>query len=193
MRRWILLIAFGGAAQSWAGSVYLNNVNIDGVTNQKFDKATVRIDDKGNVFIDAPGYAVKQVDAKPSDPVAQPGVLTRQYYLVTEQNAVGMTEYDIDVFINAKWVRKLRSSDEQLVMEITKHLVPGKNTVVFQAKKVSPKDGRKSFSSEHLYRVILGEGKMSGNHVMIDNPQVKFERTAAQTDDVSQEFALTTR
>ncbi len=45
-----------------AGSVFLNGVNIDGVTNQKFEKATVRIDEKGNVLIEATGYAVRQVD-----------------------------------------------------------------------------------------------------------------------------------
>ena len=43
------------------GAVYLNGVRIDGVTNQKFDKVNVRIDELGNVFIDAPGYNVRQV------------------------------------------------------------------------------------------------------------------------------------
>jgi hypothetical protein len=181
------------AAQTLAGSVYLNNVNIDGVTGQKFEKATVRIDEKGNVFIDAPGYAVKQVEGTPRAASGGSGTLTQRYFMVTEQTAVGMTEYDIDVYINAKWVRKLRNADEQIVSDITKHLVPGKNTILFQAKKTGLKGSRKSFSGEHLYRVIFGEGNSSGDHVMIDNPQVKFERNAAQSDDVSQEFVLTTR
>ncbi|MFP2928243.1 hypothetical protein ACLESO_24195, partial [Pyxidicoccus sp. 3LG] len=42
-----------------AGSVFLNGVKIDGVTNQKFEKATVRIDEAGNIHIDAPGYAAR--------------------------------------------------------------------------------------------------------------------------------------
>lgn len=192
MRHTVLsLLLLSGSAL--AGSVYLNGVKIDGVTSQKFDKATVRIDEKGNVLIEAPGYAVKQLEAGPPDgPANTTGVITRQYFLVTEQNVVGMTEYDIDMYVNSKWIRKLKSSEDQIVSEITKNLVPGKNTVMFIAKKVSP-DARKSLSASHFFRVIIGEGTMSGDHVMIDNPVVKFERTAANTDDLSKEFSLTAR
>ena len=105
-----LLLLSGSAL---AGSVYLNGVKIDGVTNQKFDKATVRIDDKGNVLIEAPGYAVKQLEGGPADPPAPTSnVMNKQYFLVTEQNVVGMTEYDIDMYVNSKWVRKLKSTED---------------------------------------------------------------------------------
>jgi hypothetical protein len=192
MRHTVLsLLLLSGSAL--AGSVYLNGVKIDGVTNQKFDKATVRIDEKGNVLIEAPGYAVKQLEGGPSDaPANTSGVISRQYFLITEQNVVGMTEYDIDLYVNSKWVRKLKSSEDQIVSEITRNLVPGKNTVMFIAKKVSP-DVRKSLSATHFFRIIIGEGTMSGDHVMIDNPVVKFERTAANSDDLSKEFSLTAR
>ncbi|MBX7115332.1 MAG: hypothetical protein K1X64_13465 [Myxococcaceae bacterium] len=193
IRRTAAMMACLWALQAGAGSVYLNNVNIDGVTGQKFEKATVRIDEKGNVFIDAPGYAVRQVEGTPKTVPGGGGTLTQRYFMVTEQTAVGMTEYDIDVYINAKWVRKLRSGDDPIVTEITRHLVPGKNVILVQAKKVGAKEARKSFSSDHIYRVIVGAGNMSGDHVMIDSPQVKFERNASQSDDVSQEFVLTTR
>jgi len=192
MRHTVLsLLLFSGSAL--AGSVYLNGVKIDGVTNQKFEKATVRIDEKGNVLIEAPGYAVKQVEGGPSEvPVSNSGVIQKQYFLVTEQNVVGMSEYDIDLYVNSKWVRKLKSAEDQIVSEITRNLVPGKNTVMFIAKKVAP-EARKSLSSNHFFRIIIGEGTMSGDHVMIDNPVVRFERTAANTDDVSKEFSLTAR
>lgn len=181
-----------------AGSVYLNNVNIDGVANQKFEKATVRIDAKGNVFIDAPGYAVKSVEgggssAKKPDEVSGPARLTRRYWLVTEQTSPGMTEFDIDLYVNSKWVRKLRNADEQLVAELTRYLVPGRNTILLTAHKVQTGEARRSFSSEHVYRVIIGEGNVGGDNVMIDNPIVKFERNASETQDASQEYTLTTR
>ncbi len=185
------LVAISGSAM--AGSVYLNGVKIDGVTNQKFDKATVRIDEKGNVLIEAPGYAVKQLEGAPVEAAAaRPGVISKQYYLVTEQNVVGMTEYDIDLYVNSKWIRKLKSSEDQIVSEITKNLSPGRNSVMFIAKKVAV-DSRKSLSNNHFFRIIIGEGTMSGDHVMIDNPVVKFERTAANTEDISKEFTLTAR
>jgi hypothetical protein len=200
VRTRILLCAltFGMASKlSYAGSVYLNEVNIDGVTNQKFEKATVRIDEKGNVFIDAPGYAVKSVEGGPSksarssEPVGA-AQLTRRYWLVTEQTVPGMTEYDIDIYVNAKWIRKLRNTDDQIITEVTRFLTPGKNTVLLTARK-SKNEKRKSYSPEHVFRVIIGEGNVGGDNVMIDNPIVRFERTAAESTDVSQEFTLTTR
>ena len=184
-------------AVALAGGLYLNGVNIDGVTNQRFEKATVKIDEKGNVFIDAPGYAVKSVEGGKGGQAGSsnddgPGRLTKRYWLVTEQTVPGMTEFDIDLYVNSRWVRKLKNNDEQIVTEVTKYLTPGKNTVLLTAKKVAP-GNRKSFSPEHVFRVIIGEGNVGGDNVMIDNPLVKFERNASEANDVSQEFPLTTR
>ena len=207
-----------------AASVYLNGVRIDGVTNQKFDKATVRIDEKGDVHINAPGYAVRvetvpAPQAAPVPPQPAPAVpapaapapattaapatpapaapdapptLTRRYWLVTEQAVPGMSEYDIDLYINSKWIRKLRNNEEQIITEITRHLQPGKNTVLLSPHKVVVGD-RKSYSPQHYFKVIIGEGNVGGDNVMIDNPIIKFQRTAADTKDVSEEFILTTR
>lgn len=206
-----------------AASVYLNGVRIDGVTNQKFEKATVRIDEKGDVHINAPGYAVRveTASAPQAAPVTPPPVpaapapaapapataapaasapaapdapptLTRRYWLVTEQAVPGMSEYDIDLYINSKWIRKLRNNEEQIITEITRHLQPGKNTVLLSPHKVVVGD-RKSYSPQHYFKVIIGEGNVGGDNVMIDNPIIKFQRTAADTKDVSEEFILTTR
>lgn len=184
-----------------AGSLYLNGVNIDGVINQKFEKAVVRIDDKGNVFIEAPGYQAKAVDT--GDPQAQQPVaakvvgatgenLTKRYWLVTEQTVTGMAEYDIDVYVNSRWLRKLKSTEEQLVIEVTKQLNLGKNTVLLAAHKV-PSEPRKSFSADHVFRVIVGEGDVGGDNVLIDKALVDFKRTAADAQDVSKEFTFTAR
>ena len=223
-----------------AGSVYLNGVRIDGVTNQKFEKvASVRIDEKGNVYIDAPAYAVKLVNAPaapapapvatapalapapapvaPAAPPPAPAVaapapapavatpapapapvdtapprITRRYWLVTEQPAVGMAEYDIDLYVNSRWVRKLRSAEDQVITEITHLLQPGKNAVLMMAHKVAS-GSRRSESPQHVFKVIIGEGNEGGGNVMIDNPLIRYQRTAAETEDQSEEFTLTTR
>jgi hypothetical protein len=192
MRVLPLLTVLTVSATAAAGSVYLNGVRIDGVTGQKFDKVSVRIDDKGDVYIDAPGYNVRQVEGAPENTAQLLGSMTKKYFLVTEQTAPGMTEYDIDVYVNSKWLRRLRNNDEQIVTDITKNLTPGKNTIMFIAKKESS-GSRKSFAKGDVFRVILGEGNMSGDHVMIDNPMIRFERSAADTNDLTQEFTLTTR
>jgi hypothetical protein len=197
------LLALPGVAA--AGSVYLNGVNIDGVTGQRFDKASVRIDEKGNVFIEAAGYTVKGEEGTPSSGVVTasghttasvvtsgPPRLTKRYFLVAQQPAPGMAEYEVDVFINAKWIRKIRMDESQVPVEITRHLTPGRNKVLLAAKK-NASGTRKSFSPEHDMKVIIGEGNVGGDHLMIDNPLITFRCSAAQTDDINQEYTLTTQ
>jgi hypothetical protein len=199
-RGWVWALLAVIPATAMAGSVFLNGVNIDGVTGQKFDKVNVRIDDKGNILIDAPGYAVKTVQSGAgmpgTGPVAPPppqAQITRRYWLVTEQSVPGMTEFDIDVYVNAKFLRKLRNSEDQIVSEITKSLQPGQNTVLLVAHKSLQGPSRKSFSPDHTFQVIIGEGNVGGDNVMIDTQLVKFKVSAADNEDQSREFNFNTR
>lgn len=179
-------------ALALAGSVYLNGVKIDGVTGQKFEKATVIIDDKGNVHIDAPGYQARHVDGSPAQATAGAAVLSKKYFLVTEQTVQGLTDYDVDVYVNGKFLRKLRSDEEQLVTDVTKVLSPGKNAFLFVAKK-KPGESRRSYSKEHVFRVVVGEAEVAGDRVTITNPVVKFERNASEQQDVTQELTFLTK
>jgi hypothetical protein len=226
-------VAFAPAV-ALAGSVYLNGIKIDGVTSQRFEKATVRIDEQGNIFIEAPGYAARVMNVTPPAPPAAPtppaptvavaptapapaaptpaptqapapatpvtpaptssgpARLTQRYWLVTEQSVPGMTEFDIDLYVNSKWVRKLRNNEDQVVADITRSLLPGANTVTLIAHKAAT-GSRRSVSPQHVFRVIIGEGNEGGGNVMIDNPLIRFQTTAADTQDVTKEFTLTTR
>ena len=183
---------------SWAGSVFLNGVNIDGVTGQKFENCTVDIDAAGNVHITAKGYAVKGSDGSTSTttpPVAPPPtagtVPTKHYYLVTEKAAPGMSEYDIELFANAKFVRKFLDEEQHIVMEITKYLVVGPNKLRFLAKKRHEPAGRRSTSPQHYFRMVLGEGDSSGRNVMITKKAIDYKRTALETQDFNDEIVLT--
>ncbi|MGE6763788.1 hypothetical protein ACQKGO_37600 [Corallococcus interemptor] len=206
-----------------AGSVFLNGVKIDGVTNTRFEKATVRIDAEGNVHIDAPGYAarvttvtptpatpapatpppaaavpdagvVAQAPAPvaPATPAASPGRITQRYWLVTEQTTPGMTDFDIDVYVNSRWLRRLRNNEDQVVMDITSQLRPGANAVTLIARKQST-GSRRSTSTGNVFKVIIGEGNEGGGNVMIDTPLIRFQKTAADAQDATEEFTLTTR
>ncbi|MFY0578440.1 hypothetical protein ACN28S_32750 [Cystobacter fuscus] len=137
--------------------------------------------------------AAPVVPAAPQTPApTAPTRITQRYWLVTEQSAQGKTEYDIDLFINSAWVRKLRNGEGQVITELTRYLRPGKNTVRMMASKVLT-GPRRSQSAEHTFQVIIGEGNEGGGRVMLDKPLIRFERTAAQTEDVTEEFVLTTR
>lgn len=177
-----------------AAEVFVNGVSVEGLTNQTFEKVNVRLDEKGNVHIDAPGYSVKRVTLASDKEVKPDGTLTQKYFLVTEQSPLGMTEYDIDLFLNGKFLRTLKSSEDQIVTDVTKFLKPGKNQVLLQAKKnLANKEQPKSLSKSHVFRVIIGEATVANDRVTIEKPLVTFTRTAADSNDVVQEYSFTTR
>ena len=184
-------------------AVYLNGVNVDGLRSQTFEKCrTVRIDDRGDVHLDCPGYQVEAAPqaAAPAAPAAAPvaaasvgsGPIGKHYWLVTEQSEAGAAQYDLDVFVNSKWIRKVKSGEEQIVLEVTKYLQPGPNKLLFAATK-HIEAGRKSVSPAAFVKVIVGEGESGGNNVMIDNPLVECKRTAAETENVNEEFTIQAR
>jgi len=194
-----LLLAFIFCASPALADVFLNGVNITGVTGQTFEKATVRIDAAGNVHIDAKGYAVAGAataggGSETGAAEGKGGVVSRatsgRYYLVSSQTVVGATGYDIDLYINAKWIRKLRSEESQVVSDVTRFFHAGQNKVLFMAKK-NLAAGVKSRSPSHTFRVVVGQGAEGGNNVMIDRTLVDFSMNAAQMEDLSREFTVT--
>lgn len=199
-----MILALVAAAPAYGGpAVTLNGVNIDGITAQRFENCTVVIDDKGDIHITAKGYAVKALgdDAprpspqRPASTTAaadpRPGKLTRRYFLATEHAEPG-TQYDLAIFINAQWIREVKATDGQVVAEITRYLHPGPNKITFAATK-RVKGERLSTSRDVTLKVIVGEGNVGGDHVMIDNPLVEMTRTAAEVDDRTEEYVVEAR
>ena len=218
-----LALAVAAPAPALAGpAVTLNGVPIDGATNQRFDSCAVVIDAQGNVHITAKGYAVKGEGAEPAAGVAAapansaaapaatafaapaapaaapalppPGArLVRRYFLATEQTQPDGTQYDVEVFVNASWIRTLRSSDAQAVVEITRFLRPGPNRVTLAATKKLAGVERRYYTSDVSLKVVLGAGNVGGDHVMIDEPLLVMTRTAAEVDDRTEEFVVEAR
>jgi hypothetical protein len=216
----LALAAIAGVAATPAAagpSVTLNGVNIDGVTDQRFENATVVIDARGDVHIEAKGYAVQGAPgARPAaaapaaarvpQPGAAPGAaqapvattaavpahLTRRYFLASEQSQPDGTQYDVAIFINAQWIRELRSGEPQVVMEITKYLRPGTNKVVLASQKRIVGE-RHHHDPGVTLKIVMGAGNVGGGHVMIDEPLVEMVRTAAETEDRTEEFVLEAR
>ncbi|HET7825332.1 MAG TPA: hypothetical protein VFK90_08360 [Anaeromyxobacter sp.] len=211
-----LALVLAAAVASTAGvargspSVTLNGVPIDGVTGQKFENCTVVIDAQGNIHIEAKGYAVRGAAptngaGAPADPAggtgkltasvdpkaAPPAKLTRRYFLATDHGAPG-TQYDLAIFINAQWIREVKAVEPQVVMEITKYLRPGPNKVTLVATKRIQGE-RLSYARDVQLKVVIGEGNIGGDHVMIDVPLVETARTAAEIEDKTEEFVVDAR
>jgi hypothetical protein len=211
--------ALSAAPPALAGpAVTLNGVNINGVANQKFENVTVVIDAQGNLDIQAKGYAARVAgSAAPASgnataPVAPrpaesppaaaasaspgssgPGRPGRRYFLVTEQSQPDGTQYDVEVFINASWIRVIKSTDPQLVTEITRYLRPGTNKVTLSCTKRLQGVDRHAYGPDVTLKVVVGGGNIGGDHVMIDEPLVTMVRTAAEIDDKVEEFVFEVR
>ena len=177
------------------GAVFLNGVNIDGLRSQKFEKCkTVRIDDRGDVYLECPGYQVQQqatpaLAPAPLVPSALAAAMTKRYWLVTEEKDGALAQYEVDVFVNSKFIRKIRAGEPQVVLEITRYLHPGTNKLLIAATKRAD-GGRKSVSPASYVKLVVGEGNEGGNTVTIDNPLIESKRTAAETDNVNEEFTI---
>ena len=192
----LLLVGLLAPGMASAGAVYLNGANITGVTNQTFKNCSVEIDAHGNVHIKAKGYAVRGAggaapESAPPATLAVGGPVTKKYFLVTEKAAPGMSQYDIELFINGKWVRKFLDSEQHVVMEVSKYLQAGQNKIRFLAKKNLGAAGRRSTSPTHYFRVVIGQGDSGGRNVMITRKLVDYKRTALETKDYSNEFTVT--
>ncbi len=83
----------------------------------------------------------------------------------------------------------MKSAEPQAVMEVTRYLRPGPNRVVLAATKRIQGE-RHSSSKDVTLKVVLGEGNVGGEHVMIDNPIVEMTRSAADVEDRTEEYAL---
>jgi hypothetical protein len=200
----VLILALAAARPADARDVYLNDVKLDSsvlINSQTFPACEVRFDEKGDVHITAKGF---KIDVKPagdkgdkpktstppagSDPAPAPAAqaLTKRYWLVSKQPKKGLAQYEVDVYLNGKFVKKVRSSDDPVILEVTKNIRPGQNQVTLVATKAMG-DKRLSSSPTDTLEIVLGEGTVGGGTVSITKTVVNYVRTAQETRNFSDE------
>jgi hypothetical protein len=190
----LVVTLLAAATPALARDVYLNGVKLDAsviIKQQTFPDCTVVFDEKGDVRITAKGF---KVDVKPTAgattpapapaPATPPAALTKRYWLVSKQPHKGQVQYDIEVFINGKLVKKVRSQDDPVILEVTRSVRPGGNAVKLVATKVMG-DKRLSASPTDTLEIMLGEGDVSGGTISITKPVVTYVRTAQETKSFS--------
>lgn len=178
------------------GRLQITVQGLDGVTFEGCTTVTVKA---GSMDVACPGYDLKATQpggsgsvatTAPVDPDAPP-TLTRRYWAVPEQTVRGGTSYDIDLYVNSKWIRRFKGEDEQVAFEITRFLTAGENKLLFVSTRQAGKEG--SGSEENYFRVVVGEGEISAGRVLIDQPLFEVRRTAADTQRFTEERKLVTR
>ncbi len=142
----------------------------------------------------APGAA--QAPAAPVAPqsaITPTGPISMRYWLVSENAAPGMSQYEIDVYINNSHVKRVSGKEAQVVLDITNYMKAGENTVYLVATKDTT-GGRKSTSPQHSLKVIIGESsKSDSKEVYIDKEVLSYTRTAAEDRNFSDMFKVTAR
>lgn len=170
--------------------VFINDVEVTGLTNQEFKNCTVNFDEKGNIKISAPGYKIKRLDSEGSGSSSSASSTTvvtekggkktkNKYFLVTEE-LQGKKVWDkYSLIINGSVVKSFESSDGVLLEDISKHFDKGTNQIVITAAK---KDSYPGGSKSVWYRVIIGEGHEEGKKIVIDKTLMQLTRKGSDAD-----------
>jgi len=187
---------------AWARDVYFNGVKLESnvvLRNQTFPACEVRFDASGNVYITAKGYKValsSSGNEAPSTaaPAADepPAKVTKRYWLIGTQTKRGLVQYDIDVFVNGSFVKRVRSGDDKTVLDVTRHIRPGINAVKVIATK-NLGNRRASSSPQDVMEVVVGEGVVGAGTITIDRPVVTYRRSAAEMGNFSDTYSFQSR
>lgn len=175
--------------------IFLNGVDVTGLTDQSFKGCTVTFDSQGNIYINAPGYRVKRIETDEQTKVSSSVTTSvtsmnkpsKKYFLVTEHNNGSKVWDDYTVLINGNIVKKFNSKDGLILEDITKYVTKGKNQIVITATK-SP--GYPGGSPSYWYRIIIGEGHEQGKKIIIDKSLIRFTRKASDTEPGGKTFTI---
>lgn len=171
-----LVAAWSGAAL--AGTLYVNGVRADGLRGFEFKSVTVRIDERGDVWVDAPQYRVEIDDpgskgaadtTRTTTPTTAAGAATGHYWLVSEDN--GSVGHVVDVVVNGTLVQRIRSGDAQIILDLGPYLRQGGNTVTLSTTAAGAGGGGP-------LNVYLGTGSNRSGTVVLDNLEVTYTRRA---------------
>jgi hypothetical protein len=192
------IVALGAATPAFARDVYLNGVKLDAsvvITSQTFPSCEVQIDAKGDVYITAKGFKIETKpaasDAAPA-PAAPTPALSKRYWLVSKQPRKGLAQYDVDVYVNGKFVKKVRAQDDPVILDVTRAVRPGANDVKLVATK-NMGDKRLSSSPTDTLEIVLGEGTVGGGTVAITRTVVTYVRNAQETKSFSDDVRFDAR
>ena len=176
----ISLLALFASAN--AGSdLYVNGVKVNGLRSYEFRDVGVRVDENGDVWVDAPNYKIEvsggsgDLEMAPVDP--------GRYWLVTQDNNSG--EHRLEVLINGELIKEIRSGDDQVILDLAPFLNQGTNTVLIKALPSSTPTGGDLM-------VYVGSGSNNAGTVSMSQPDVVFARKATDsTDGGSRSYTLT--
>ena len=152
----VKFLMIGAVLLSGDARIFLNGVAVDGIRNQEFKNATVRVDAQGVIHIDAPGYSV----APPAERLTlQPIRLfgDSDLLLIIESGAPGQTGVRVEVLLGGKVIVK-EDDPVQAVHGLRQYLASGENKIEIRiAKDVGSGD----------VNLVIGLGQLAGNEIKL--------------------------
>ncbi len=168
-------------------SVTLNGDSLAGVQNQVIENARVEIDATGNINIVAKGYRVEKVASAKSKNAQHSD--SKKTLLVAEATHPGLVDYEVDLFINGRWVERFDDRREQRVIDISKFVKEGHNDLRFSALKRRGQ-GHVSHSPKHQLRILIGKGLLTKDNVVFDKVLYEYARNASENQNLQEEIVL---
>jgi hypothetical protein len=191
------------ASVAMAGNLYINGTFVDSrsIPGVELEEVDVRVDEAGNIYIEAPGYKIEVVDPAggtttppPSNntvsstggqrtttpPPGASGVAAARWWLVTEDN--GSSGHQIEIWINGKLAQTLRSGDPQKIVDVGPWLQAGPNEILMKSNSTNASGGS--------FYVYIGTGSDESGTVVMDNPQVQFGLAAKRSGPFSRTYTL---
>jgi hypothetical protein len=166
-----------GTAQ--AGTLYVNGTPVDGLKNYTFEQVDVRIDETGNIWVDAPGYNVSLGDeakgkastgGSRADSNVDSDLPRGSWWLVSEDH--GSTGHKVEVMINGQAVKTVASGGRQVIFDISPYLHQGTNVVTFRNSGTDTPGGA-------ALEIMIGPGAIVGSKVTLDRPKMTYKRNSA--------------
>ncbi len=153
------LLALSLLADAFAGgSLYVNGVKADGLRSFEFRNVGVRVDENGDIWVDAPNYRI-EVTGSTSQSETTP-VDAGKWWLVTQDNGA--------------MVKEVKSGDAQVILDLAPYLKKGDNTILINALPGSTPTGGDLM-------VYVGSGSNSSGTVSMSRPDVVYARRASDS------------
>jgi hypothetical protein len=213
MVRAVIFILCLSPAVARAGTLYINGVRVDGLSNVKLHNVDFEIDDKGDLHVTAKGYTVNVAETNPPKPAppartsagantnaegsanANPRSSVRasvpapRYVLSMSES--GDPQWDVDLYVNGQFVRRFQSGQAPGPIDVTRLIKPGDNAIRFRAVKQEGQV-RSVQPSEYLQITVDAETQLAtGAH---EHTRIySYRRTAAETGLFDDSISISTR
>lgn len=169
------------APEASLGPLFLNGDLVSAPQGRIFRNVDVTVDGRGQLRLASRRASVECPDANPAPPPV------KRYWLVTHRSPGMGAGYDIDVFVNDKWARKLLDVEQAIVLELTDFLHAGSNKIRFVARKI---DSMPAGDKKHYFRVLVGSGEDGEEQLVIRKKLLDYGRNASETEMFKDNFSI---